>query len=90
MKTNVQNMTSHKGNDVPNQFEIITPEGRYFQSYQSIIAFIGNNGKVKIDAKYWDYSVTTGKYRNLFLGEKRKVTERKMKSGEYEVTNLNN
>ena len=39
MKIKVKNMTSGKGNEVPNQFLITTPEGIYFQSYQSTIAF---------------------------------------------------
>ena len=46
MKVKVYNMTSPKGNQVPNQFEIYTSKGRYFQSYNSIIAFIDNNGNV--------------------------------------------
>lgn len=51
--------------------------------------FISNEGKVKLDAKYWDYSMTTGKYRNQFLGEKKWETEQKIKNGQYELTNLN-
>ena len=39
MKIKVRSMTSNAGNDVPNQFIITTPEGRYFQSYRSTIAF---------------------------------------------------
>lgn len=74
---------------VKNQFEISTPEGRYFQSYDSVIIFIPNEGKTQLDAKYWDYSVTTGKYRNQFLGEVKKETEAKIASGEYILTNLN-
>lgn len=74
---------------VKNQFEITTPEGRYFQSYESVIAFISNDGKTQLDSKYWDYSKTTGKYRNQFLGEDKKATEAKIKAGEYELTNLN-
>ena len=31
----------------------------------------------------WDYSVTTGKYRNQFLNETKKETLAKLKSGEY-------
>ena len=42
MKVKVYNMTSPNGNKVPNQFEIYTSKGRYFQSYNSIIAFIDN------------------------------------------------
>lgn len=75
---------------VKNQFEITTPEGRYFQSYQSMIAFIPNDGsKIKLDVNFWDYSTTSGKYRNLFLGEDKKATEKKIAAGEYELCNLN-
>ena len=45
--------------------------------------------KTKLDTNYWDYSTTTGKYRNMFLGETRKETEKKIKSGEYVLTDLN-
>lgn len=85
----VTNIESYKGNKVPNQLEITTDKGRFFQSYDSIIVFIPNDGKIQLDAKYWNYSTTTGKYRNIFLGEERKETERKIKSGEYILTNLN-
>ena len=74
---------------VKNQFLLSTPEGQYFQSYDSIIAFKPNSGKTKLDSHYWDYSKTTGKYRNQFLGETKKETEAKIASGEYELTNLN-
>lgn len=75
---------------VKNQFEIRTNEGVYFQSYDSVIAFIpSGEGKTQLDSKYWDYSVTTSKYRNQFLGEDKKATEKKIASGEYELTNLN-
>jgi len=83
-------MRSPNGNQVPNQFAIHTDEGRYFQSYNSIIAFINNKGQVFLDDYYWDYSRTTGKYRNIFLGENKKVTEEKIKSGEYKLKELNN
>lgn len=73
---------------VKNQFIITTNEGRYFQSYNSIIAF-KCNGKVYLDAANWDYSNTTGKYRNMFLHETKKETESKIKSGEYILTDLN-
>jgi len=75
-------MQSSNGNDIPNQFIIKTEEGTYFQSYTSIIAFIPTNGKIQI-GKNWDYSKTTGKYRNLFLGETKEITKAKLDSGEY-------
>ena len=88
-KLKVKNMMSNNGNFVPNQFEISTSEGRYFQSYDSVIVFINNNGKVFLDENDWDYSRTTGKYRNIFLGEYIGETRKKIKTGEYELTNLN-
>jgi hypothetical protein len=75
---------------VKNQFLLRDDEGnRYFQSYDSIIAKINRFGEVILDEYYWDYSRTTGKYRNLFLGEDKKTTERKIKSGQYHLDNLN-
>lgn len=75
---------------VPNQFEIKTPQGLHFQSYESIIAFIPNNSdKIQLDSYYWNYSRTTSKYRNLFLNETTKETQAKIDSGIYTLTNLN-
>lgn len=63
-----------------------------FQSYDSIIAVRTvwtKTTRVELDTDKWDYSPTTGKYRNLFLGETKAETEKKIKSGEYILTNLN-
>ena len=88
-KVKVQNMQSSRGNDIPNQFIIETDEGSYFQSYDSLIVFRPFGGKPILDSHYWDYSVTTGKYRNMFLGETKKETERKIKEGVYVLGDLN-
>lgn len=92
-KVKVENMKSNRwpdgGREVPNQFIITTKEGTYFQSYQSVIAFKPDRGKIQLDRYAWKYSVTTGKYRNQFLGEDKKETEAKIKSGEYKLANLN-
>jgi len=124
----VQNMKSSNGNTIANQFEIFTNEGKYFQSYSTIIAFkpftvyvdcpdcenrfsvdeVGkgetcphcgeglliedetlNANKIKLDENSWDYSRTTGKYRNLFLQECKAETEKKIESGEYILIDLN-
>lgn len=45
--------------------------------------------KIQLDSKYWNYSNTTSKYRNIFLNETKKETEAKIKSGEYILCNLN-
>ena len=84
----VENMNSPNGNKVANQF-IITDNGdEYFQSYRSIIAK-RSKGKIYLDDYYWDYSTTTSKYRNKFLREGIADTRKKIKTGEYILTNLN-
>jgi len=92
-------VTNHWG--VPNQF-IIYEKGsgangnfikrELFQSYDHTIVEIiswSDREDVRLDEKYWNYSTTTGKYRNKFLGEDRKETEKKIKAGIYKLTNLN-
>ena len=96
----VQNMVSEKtGKAIANQFIIeqapypkakVAPRyGKMFQSYNSNIVFITYDGNVFLDENYWDYSVTTGKYRNQFLGEGIQETRKKIESGEYILTDLN-
>ena len=83
----VENIQSNRGNDIPNQFIIYGDRWKLFQSYNSPIALIiddktGLYGKIYI-FKDFDYSTTTGKYRNLFLNETLKETKAKLKNGEY-------
>lgn len=85
----VQNLRSSKGNMIANQFEIRTKTAVYFQSYRSIIAKVEGD-KTYLDPVYWDYSRTTGKYRNIFLNECKKETEQKIKNGTYILIDLNN
>ena len=90
MKAKVRQMTSSRsGNPVANQFTIITSDGEYFQSYNSVIAFKDNEGNVTLDDYTWDYSRTTSKYRRQFLGEGIADTRAKIESGEYKLANLN-
>lgn len=65
-----------------------------FQSYNSVIIEQYFDPKLqrlitKLDSKYWDYSKTTAKYRNQFLNEDKKETQKKIDSGQYTLTNLN-
>ena len=96
----VQNMTSSKGNKIANQFIIEEKGGimgnfsnrQTFQSYDSVIAVKTvweDETRIELDQAYWDYSVTTGKYRNIFLGENKKATQAKIDSGEYKLENFN-
>jgi len=96
----VENITSNNGNKIANQF-IVTDKHEmgnkieYFQSYSSMIAkkIYDDIGayvvETFLDKKYWNYSNTTGKYRNIFLGETIKDTKKKIKSGKYILTDLN-
>lgn len=87
----VTNMLSPRtGSPVANQFIIVADDGtRFFQSYDSVIVKKDYDGRVWLDSFYWDYSRTTSKYRNEFLNETTKDTEKKIKSGEYILTSLN-
>ena len=85
----VGNMIGKNGKAIQNQFSIVDDDHNYyFQSYDSIIVKI-SKGKVYLDKKYWNYSTTTGKYRNQFLNESTKQTELKIRSGEYKLIDLN-
>lgn len=82
-------MRSGKGNPVPNQL-IISHEGfEWFQSYDSIIARKDlKTGEIILDEDRWDYSATTGVYRNRFLGEGIAETRKKIKAGTYKLAKL--
>ena len=99
----VENMTNSRGNKVRNQFIIREEENEmsgnaveYFQSYETIIVKRDKfragemDRQVWLDVNSWNYrSRTTSKYRNQFLGETTKDTERKIKDGTYTLTDLN-
>ena len=101
----VENMTSASGNKIANQFIVEGAtirlsyknkssliEGVAFQSYDSIIVLKAgrhHDRQIFLDKNTWDYSTTTGKYRNQFLGEDKKTTQNKIDSGEYKLANLN-
>lgn len=80
---NIEPMISTSGNNLINQFTITTDNGVYFQSYKSVIAFKPNDGSPIQLGKNWDYSNTTGIYRNQFLGEKIAATRAKIADGTY-------
>ena len=100
----VTNFKNKNGKAIVNQFIITSfePEDvetgigtqtvystvKYFQSYDSIIVKT-TDSETYLDTKYWEYSPTTNKYRNIFLNETSAETKRKIESGEYILTNLN-
>lgn len=85
----VQSMTTNGGNSAADQFIIYTNKGEYFQSYSTIIAFKPNKGKILLDKNYWDYSTTTGRYRNQFLNEGIAETRQGIKDKRYLLRDLN-
>jgi len=87
----VKQMTNDYGRGIPNQFIIKTDDATYFQSYKSIIAKKTCDGtdKITLDKTYWDYSKTTAKYRNRFLGMTTQEIKKAIKSGQIELVDLN-
>ena len=97
----VSNMTSSKGNPVPNQFIIRNQEidehrfcGDMFQSYDTCIAFKGYGSihfteGLYLDRNSWDYSKTTAKYRNQFTGLTTAQTKAGIKDGSIKLVDLN-
>jgi hypothetical protein len=61
----------------------------FLQSYNVTVVKIASNGETFLDCNYWDYSKTTGKYRNQFLGKTKVETARKIMTGQYKLVNLN-
>lgn len=58
------------------------------KSYNTTIA-MRKGQEVIIDLRYYNYSASTGKHRNYFLGETLKDTDKKIKNGEYQTADLN-
>lgn len=76
-------------NLAPNQITFSNNGRRFFQSYDSVIASVDSSGKIELDERYWNYSKTTVRFRNQFLGLTTKETEKMIKSGEIVLVNMN-
>ena len=66
-----------------NQNILYFEKWKIFLSYNSVISINIFNDKIYLNKNNWDYSRITGKYRNIFLEEKKKETEIKLKNKEY-------
>jgi len=93
-KIQIIRMRTPRGGIALNQeiIQLIGKNERRFISYGKVIAIEKfNKGKKQIylDKSYWDYSSTTGYYRNMFLGETIKETRKKIMSKEYKLKDLN-
>ncbi len=85
----IENMTASGGGVAPNQF-ILRIAGMFiFQSYRTTIAVEFPDGRTVLDKNFWDYSVTTGRYRNQFLGCSISECRRRIDSGVYLLADLN-
>jgi hypothetical protein len=91
----VRPMTSRGGSELANQQILSDPAGETFVSYGTKIAYRShkryNNGEPRIvlDKDYWDYSRTTSKYRNEFLGFGIDECRRRISDGRIELLDLN-
>lgn len=82
--------SSRSGRPVVNQYIIIDDDGnRFFQSYDSIVAKIDCQGEITLDKNYYDYSRTTIKYRNQFLGMSTKQVNDWIQAGKIVLVDLN-
>lgn len=75
-------------NLAPNQTIVSTENTTIFSSYGTNIVKIENE-KTFLDEKFYNYSKTTSKYRNQFLGLSTKEIEKNIKTGKFILTNLN-
>ena len=75
----------------PSKDQVIRHESAYseFVSYGTTIARKFTDGSIQLDENYWDYSATTGNYRNKFLGEGIADTRKAIERGDYTLTDLN-
>lgn len=86
----VRNMRGTSGREVPNQFIVEGDKIEIFQSYETTIAIRHkDSGKVVLDKHKYDFSSTTSRYLNKFLGVDSKTKKENVKSGKYELKELN-
>lgn len=81
-------LTTAGGRDAWHSIAIQTPLGELLEMYGNPVVLRQGGGKVILDSRYWDYSVTTHRYRGQFLGEDTATTRKKLESGQYEEANL--
>lgn len=77
----VEQMINDRGNGAMNQFVIYADGKIIFQSYDSIIATVDKANKTVTLGSDWDYSVTTGKHRNIFFRDYANIPDLASKKG---------
>lgn len=63
----ITQLINDKGNSANNQIVIETDKGKYFQSYDTIIAFVPYCSDKITLSEDWDNSKTTSKHLYIFL-----------------------
>lgn len=63
----ISQLINDRKNGATNQFVVETDKGRYFQSYDTIIAFVPYNSDDIVLSNDWEYSKTTSKHLYIFL-----------------------
>ena len=63
----IAQLINDRNNGANNQFVVETDKGKYFQSYDTIIAFVPNNSDDIVLSEDWEYSKTTSKHLYIFL-----------------------
>ena len=97
---NIKAFNLNTNSGAPAQHQIVitystpTKEVRLFQSYGVLIARNTLNKKTykrtcELSRNYWDYSRTTARYRNQYLGGDTKQVKKNLKNGVYCLASLN-
>ena len=84
----INNMKSNRGRTIPNQYVIKLDNCDVFQSYETVIAirdydYVNGKYEVYLNKQYYNYSRTTSRYRNKYLGLTTKEIEQKIKAKEF-------
>lgn len=81
LTVSVEQMINDRGNGAMNQFVIRDDGLLMFQSYNSLIAVVDRQNRTVFVGSDWDYSVTTGKHRNIFFRDYAYIPELATKKG---------
>ena len=88
LNVSVEQMINDRGNGAMNQFVIHDGDLLMFQSYDSLVAVVNYATKEVVLGSAWDYSVTTGKHRNIFFRDYANIPDLGTKKGiEYALKN---
>ena len=81
LTVSVEQMINDRGNGAMNQFVIHDGNLLMFQSYNSLIAVVDYDNSTVFLGSDWDYSVTTGKHRNIFFRDYAYISDLANKKG---------